>query len=133
MSKDTINNQLILEKVTTQVGVLANSQLYADEPNLQELVAAFRKDEKRKKLSITELKLYASDFNYWMDILNQMQHQHTTSQSTKTQLLNDFRVGLKQDLAELNNEDFYITEEELNVIIDFATGQCQNALEKLTE
>lgn len=100
---------------------------------MQELIRKFRQYEKRKKLSITELKLYASDLDFWMEILNQTQYQHTTNQSTKSQLLNNFEVGLKQDLAELNTKAFDLTEEEMNVIINFATGQCQKALDKLTE
>lgn len=124
---EKVNNQILLEFVTTKVGVLENSPLYEQNEDLQELIQNFRKDEKIGKLSVTELKLYASDLEHWMDILN-MVAPYIPTEDSKTKLVDDFQKGLYEDLQNLNHQAFDLTESDMDVIVDFATGQLEKAL-----
>lgn len=129
---EKVNNQILLEFITTKIGVLESSPLYKQNKDLQELIQNFREDEKLGKMSVTELKLYASDLEHWMDIVT-MIGPYIPTEDSKTKLVDDFQKGLYEDLLTINPRTLYLTDSDMDMIIDFATDQLEKTLNNLNK
>lgn len=93
--KNMLEEKIVLEQTVTRANVLFGSELYNKEVGLKQLVDSFKEDEKEGKLSVTELKLYADDFGYWMDQLYKYDKEILSkNENNKSNLLNEFRDNL---------------------------------------
>lgn len=124
--------KIILEQTVTRANILLKSELYNQEPELAQLIDSFKEDEKNKRLSITELHLYADDFEYWMERLYKYDKESSyKKESNKNNLLNKFRSDLESNLKNLNGSAYGLDDEELNIIINLAVSQCSTVLDKV--
>lgn len=127
-----LEEKIILEQTVTRANVLLGSELYNKETELKQLVDSFKEDEKEGSLSVTELKLYADDFEYWLKRLyNYNEELLPKKENNKHNLLNEFRNNLETDLLDLNGNAYGLYDEEIDTILDFAVGQCSVILDKI--
>ena len=124
-----LEEKIILEQTVTRANVLLGSELYNKETELKQLVDSFKEDEKEGSLSVTELKLYAADFEYWLDRL--YNNKRLPKETNEHSVLNEFRSGLESDLKDFNGSAYEIDSEELDFIVDLAVGQCSVILDKV--
>lgn len=129
--KSMLEEKIILEQAVTRANVLLGSELYNEEAELKQLVDNFKEDEKEGKISVTELNLYADDFEYWMGQL--YNNKRLPKEANKYSVLNEFRSRLESDLKDFNGSAYEIDSEELDFIVDLAVGQCSAVLDKLVK
>ncbi|MEY8661571.1 hypothetical protein AALT52_01485 [Ligilactobacillus faecis] len=131
-TRNMFEEKIILEQTVTRANILLKSELYNQEPELAQLIDSFKEDEKNKRLSITELHLYADDFEYWMERLYKYDKESSyKKESNKNNLLNKFRSDLESNLKNLNGSAYGLDDEELNIIINLAVSQCSTVLDKV--